>query len=344
MLLLKFWYFFCLIVLIENLKFLFKLSENEKYKAVNLKLNFKTVICFHLDRVLEKKTKNESVIISELISKVYDKLENHFNEKKAKFLKNFVQNSNATFQKVSDELNLNFFVSKNVLDKSIKEIKKDLENYFGDSFKNLIKKEESYIVNDFVCFLNEEIFLNYLEIFNEFIYKMFSYSVKPAFEANLLIFDHKYKSHSGLKVLYIVVKKCLGQVHSSSNFSPYECLNDCLIKKDRKSNYMFKIKEEQRLILKDEIRDIDHEKHCYEKCSKKHCYFGSFETVNIRSSIKKEILNSEIYSDSSIDFWIQFISLIFLFLNITFNSLINNLIKLLFKVIKKEKSIATFIV
>ena len=312
-------------------------KEYKKNKITDSSFSYKNnSICFSkTNKIVKEQTNNESVIVSELISKVYDKLEHHFNEKKAKFLENLNQSSDATFQKTTDGLNLKFFDNKNALDKSVKEIKKDLKNYFGDSFKKLLKEEGSYIVSDFVCFLNEEIFLNYLEIFNEFSYKMFSYSVKPNFNPEALVFDHKYKTLSGLKIVSHQIKKCSDQAHNSS-YSAYVCLNDCLIKKDRKSNYMYKITEKEPLIFKDEIRDLDREKYCYEKCLDNFCIFAVLFSVDTLKTVKIYVISSEVYLDSNENFWLEFISILFLFLNITFKSLINNLIKLLFKVIKKE--------
>ena len=339
MLLLKFWYFFCLIVLIETLIMLWNQKAYKKNKIVDSSLSFKkNSICFSkTNRIVKEQTNNESVIVFELISKVYDKLEHHFNEKKANFLKNLNQSSDAKFRKTTNELNLKFFDSKNVIDESIKEIKNDLENYFGDKdlFKKLLKKEESYIVNDFMCFLGDDLFLYYLEIFNEFSYKLFTYSVKPIFVSRMLVFDHKYKTLSGIKVVSQRVKKCSDKTHNSS-YSPYECLNDCLIKKDRKSIYMYKITEKEPLILKDEIRDIDHEKCCYKKCVNNFCTYSIFYSVNSKKTVKKDVISSEVYLDSNENFRLEFISLIFLFFKISFYPLINNLIKLLFKVIKKE--------
>ena len=339
MLLLKFWYCFCLIVLIESLIMLWNQKEYKKNKIIDSSFSYKkNSICFSkTNRIVKEQTNNESMIISELISKVYDKLEHHFKEKKAKFLKSLNQSSDAKFQKTTDELNLKFFDSKNVIDKSIKEIKIDLENYFGDEdlFKKLLKKEESYIVNDFVCFFGNDSFLNYLEIFNEFSYKLFTYKVKPTFNSDTLVFDHKYKTPSGIKIVSQRVKKCFNPTHNSS-YSPYECLNDCLIEKDRKSNYMYKITEKKPLILKDEIRDINHEKYCYKKCVVSFCGFGVFYSVNTLKTVSIYITSSEVYLDSNANFRLEFISLIFLFFKISFFPLINNLIKLLFKVIKKE--------
>ena len=339
MLLLKFWYCFCLIVLIESLIMLWNQKECKKNKRIDSSFSYKkNSICFSkTERIVKKQTNNKSVIVSELISKVYDKLEHHFNEKKAKFLENLNQNSDATFQKTTDELNLKFFDNKNEIDESIKEIKIDLENYFGDEdlFKKLLKKEESYVVNDFVCFFGDDSFLNYLEIFNEFSYKLFTYSVKSTFNSDSLVFDHKFKTLSGIKIVSLRIKKCFDQTPNSS-YSPYECLNDCLIKKDRKSIYMYKITEKEPLILKDEIRDIDHEKYCYKKCFNSFCTFGIFYNVNTFKTVKLFVLSSEVYLESNANFRLEFISLMFLFFKISFYPLINNLIKLLFKVIKKK--------
>ena len=339
--LLRFWYVICVYFLIENLNWLQDLSENVKYKVTNSKSSVKSAICFQPDRIVGKENYKNAFIVSQLIDNVYDKLEDHFNKTKVNFWKNLDQNLNATSKKIINDLNRKFIEKEEKIDKSLKEFKNDLVSYFKDenSFKNLMKKDGSYIVNHLVCFLINDKFLNYLEVFNEFGFKLFNFESKPTYFGGKLIFDHKYRSLAGLKVQAILIKKCLSESGNSNHYL-FECVNNCLIAKERKSNYFYKITEKTPLTFKNETRHMHSEKQCYEKCDLRKCRFGSYLSVNTLKTVTKEVFESEVYSESKIGYWIQFISIIFLFLNASFyslmNKLINTFIKLLFEKIKNQ--------
>ena len=344
MLLLRFWYVICMFVLILNLNLLWKLSKNEKFKVSDSKQIFlnKFAVCFKSDRIAEiGSNESFSIFVSQLINDTYDELENHFNKTADQFLKNLDRNSNITFKKTAEKLEEMFFNNEIEIGKSIKVIKNKLNNYFKDKylFKKLLQKNESYSVNNFVCFRANETFLKYLEVFNEFNYKLFTYDVKPTFYSEYLLIDHKYKTHSGLRLLSNKVKKCSSSTFNSS-FSPFECVNNCLIERKRKSNYMYKETEEKVLNFKKETKDVESEKYCNENCDRKYSFFGSYLSVNTLKGIEKVVLLSQVYYDSEIDFWIQSISLTFLFINVSFyslmNKLINTFIKLLFERIKNQ--------
>ena len=344
---LKLWYSLCLIFLTYGLILFLESDKTLHLKKSHEKFPFKFSVCFKPEIPIDKNI--EFVTVCDVIDNFYNQLEKNL-LLKSNHMRNYRIELNTTFEKINKERLSKLLDQGRNYEDSYEFFLRDLKHYVHGmkSVKDLLRKEKSYIIKELVCFMIDEEFLDYLPVFNDFTYKLYSISYLPTYESNCLIFDHKLKSRSGLRIFKTYIWRCPNLKTTLPTESLYECLNECLLQKEEKIIYMYNYSYEEKINVTNKNRDLDLERSCFEDCTRKSCYFESSLIVNVLANVQKEITVFEsYYTNTFFDKLFQILSLLFLVINISLYSLLVKLNRalnvLLSKTSKNRKSAKRYI-
>lgn len=198
--------------------------------------------------------------------------------------------------------------------KKIKNIKL-VENYFLSS----IERRDYLIFNRNVCFrapTNNDTLLNQMQN----ILKKFNY-----YSFNNISFDLIKSNNYTRKVhqLLVLNKQSLGK-NCIPNYSKSICLNNCIKTKHRLIKYLYSGKESGHILLNYDDNNrtiIKNELNCVKKCKDESCSLVYFIPKNIFMA-RTTIFEAQA-SISNFDYFIQIISLICLFTNVTLYKLLS---------------------
>ena len=317
MFLLKFWYVLCFLVLSTGM-YHFYLSQDfsVNFKKSDAKSPFRFSVCFRTSEYLDEESRRGFVIPSKLLKKVYRGLRKAFDARKSEFL--FDLKENKTYEKEVRKVNSKFSNLGAKIESSFEEIRRNLEKDFkqNGSFENLIKENNSYWKNELACYLTDHRLLHYLRILRMH-YRLYAYSSKPSFYMPTLLIDNQYEDHSGLRMLKTLVNFCPNNKKKPSTFRTLnECTNECLLKTTGRTRLReYKVSDNEKVYLKNSKRDLVQEKRCYQNCVSSYCFIHSYLTVNGFAGLDIYAVVVESYKVSIFAFFIQFVSLIFLFTN-----------------------------